>query len=155
MGPPRTFAIRHGETEWSRADRLTGRTDLDLTENGKRRMAATGKAVVGKDKLISGPNIAHVYVNTPPCKAQVLMLKAMLTVDRYCSPRQRARKTLELLNLGLESTIEVEFTENLREWDYGDYEGLTIEEVENRRKAKGLDNNGSWDIWRDGCEGGE
>lgn len=73
----------------------------------------------------------------------------------YCSPRQRARKTLELLNFQLESSVEVEVTENLREWDYGDYEGLTIEKIQDSRKAKGLDKDGNWDMWRDGCEGGE
>ena len=51
--------------------------------------------------------------------------------------------------------MKVEITEDLREWDYGDYEGLTTKEVSERRRAKGLDKDHKWDIWRDGCAGGE
>lgn len=49
-------------------------------------------------------------------------------------------------------------TERLREWDYGDYEGMTISEVHELRKTRGKDreNDGkTWNIWVDGCEGGE
>lgn len=81
----------------------------------------------------------------------------MLLVESYCAPhqRQRARKTFELLDLERGPTTEIEFTENLRERDCGNDEGLTIKEIENRRKAKGMDKHNGWDIWRDGCEGGE
>lgn len=43
-------------------------------------------------------------------------------------------------------------TEDIREWEYGEYEGITSQEIRERRKAGGL---GGWDIWRDGCPGGE
>jgi probable phosphoglycerate mutase len=35
----------------------------------------------------------------------------------------------------------------LREWDYGDYEGLTTAEIRVRDPG--------WNLWRDGCPGGE
>ena len=38
-------------------------------------------------------------------------------------------------------------TEEVREWDYGDYEGLKPAEIQ--AKSPG------WLIWRDGCPGGE
>lgn len=44
-------------------------------------------------------------------------------------------------------------TEDIREWDYGDYEGITTAEIRKMRKAQGLGE--GWDIWRDGCPGGE
>ena len=37
--------------------------------------------------------------------------------------------------------------EDLREWDYGDYEGLTTAEIREERP--------DWFLWRDGCPGGE
>ena len=71
--------------------------------------------------------------------------------NTYCSPRRRAQNTLELLGLDLKDGINVEITER----EYGDYEGLTAQEVGEERKAKGLDKDRGWDIWRDGCDGGE
>ena len=92
------------------------------------------------------------------------------TPVRYVSPRQRAQRTFELLNLGLKHPLpwaahgrlaggglsceaEVEVTEDIREWDYGDYEGITSKQIRELRKEQGL--NPAWDIWRDGCPGGE
>lgn len=43
-------------------------------------------------------------------------------------------------------------TESIREWDYGDYEGITSKEIKEQRRKDGLH---EWDIWRDGCPGGE
>ncbi len=43
------------------------------------------------------------------------------------SPLQRARRTAELAGLG-----EAEVDENLMEWDYGGYEGLTTDEIRAR-----------------------
>ncbi|KAL4721888.1 Sedoheptulose 1,7-bisphosphatase [Fusarium chlamydosporum] len=148
MSTPRVFLIRHGETEWSLDGRHTGLTDIPLTSNGEKRVRATGKALVGPDRLISPKKIAHIYV----------------------SPRKRAQRTFELLNLGLNRPLpwtphgapdgtglqceaEVEVTEYIREWDYGDYEGITSPEIRKIRAEKGI--KGSWDIWKDGCPGGE
>ena len=47
----------------------------------------------------------------------------------------------------------VSITPDIAEWDYGDYEGITSAEIREQRKAQGLDPH--WDIWRDGCPGGE
>lgn len=47
----------------------------------------------------------------------------------------------------------MQITEDIREWDYGSYEGITSPEIRALRTSQGLDPN--WDIWRDGCPGGE
>jgi broad specificity phosphatase PhoE len=57
------------------------------------------------------------------------------------SPRQRAEETARLAGL------EPESEERLTEWDYGEYEGLTTAEIQRERP--------DWDLWRDGCPGGE
>lgn len=59
------------------------------------------------------------------------------------SPLQRARETCRLAGYGAEAQVDA----NLREWDYGDYEGRTTAEI--RERAPG------WSLWRDGVPNGE
>ena len=60
-----------------------------------------------------------------------------------CSPLLRARQTCEMAGYRDLAVI----VEDLREWDYGEYEGLTTPEIRERVP--------SWILWRDGCPGGE
>ena len=46
-------------------------------------------------------------------------------------------------------------TNDIAEWDYGDHEGLVVNEIRALRKERGLDREREWNIWKDGCEGGE
>jgi broad specificity phosphatase PhoE len=59
------------------------------------------------------------------------------------SPLSRARDTAELAGLG----DQAQPRDDLLEWDYGDYEGITTEEIRETRP--------DWYLWRDGCPGGE
>ncbi|EXJ69627.1 2,3-bisphosphoglycerate-dependent phosphoglycerate mutase [Cladophialophora psammophila CBS 110553] len=150
MTTPRCFIVRHGETEWSLSGKHTGTTDIPLTKDGEKRVRTTGKALVGDDRLIVPKQLVHIYV----------------------SPRHRAQRTLELLSLGCQepypwqqsqskpndheplhrTNAPVTVDPRIAEWDYGDYEGITSAEIRALRKEQGL---GPWDIWRDGCPGGE
>lgn len=60
-------------------------------------------------------------------------------VAAYSSPLQRARRTAELAGL-----TDVQIDENLREWDYGGYEGLTTPQI---REQTG---DPTWEIFKDG-----
>ena len=82
---------------------------------------------------------------TPAGRRRAASLASALPADYsivLCSPLRRARETCELA--GFQDPV---IEENLREWDYGEYEGLTTEEIHTRRPG--------WDLWRDGCPGGE
>ena len=59
------------------------------------------------------------------------------------SPLQRARRTAELAGYG----DRAEPDDDLRERDYGEYEGLTTKEIRVERPG--------WDVWRDDMPGGE
>jgi probable phosphoglycerate mutase len=60
----------------------------------------------------------------------------------FTSPLLRARRTAELAGFP-----HAEVEPLLREYDYGDYEGLTSAEIRARRP--------DWTLYRDGCPGGE
>jgi broad specificity phosphatase PhoE len=111
---PEIVLVRHGETEWSRDGRHTGRTDIALTDVGCRQAEALRPALAGRD------------------------LALVLT-----SPLERARETCRLAGFG----DRAEVRDELREWDYGEYEGITTPQIRERRP--------DWVLWRDGCPGGE
>jgi len=108
------YLARHGETEWSRDHRHTGRTDIPLTVVGEEQARRLGA------RLRTFP-FAHVLV----------------------SPLRRALATCELAGFGGDARVD----DDLREWDCGDYEGLTLEEIHASRPG--------WQLFRDGCPGGE
>ncbi|WP_064686173.1 histidine phosphatase family protein [Rhizobium bangladeshense] len=111
---PEIYLVRHGETEWSRSGRHTGRSDIPLTDVGE---AAARKLA----ERLSGPSFAAVW----------------------SSPSARARKTCALAGFGSGAVNR----EDLAEWDYGAYEGITTKEI--------LAGRPGWQLFRDGCPDGE
>ncbi|KAJ5195564.1 Zn(II)2Cys6 transcription factor [Penicillium cinerascens] len=124
----RIFLIRHGETEWSAEHRYTGSVDLPLTPNGEKEATQTRGKCIGPGKLIDEVNLRAIY----------------------CSPLRRARRTAEIMFPTVSGSL-FRVEDSLMEWDYGTFEGLTYSEINRRRPS----DCGSWDLWTDGCPGGE
>jgi broad specificity phosphatase PhoE len=59
------------------------------------------------------------------------------------SPMQRARQTCEIAGLAKKAVV----TDDLKEWDYGVYEGKTTKEVQAQIPG--------WSVWKDQIIGGE
>jgi len=70
-------------------------------------------------------------------------LKGLTFAKVWTSPLQRAARTCELA--GFKSLAEID--KDLVEWDYGDYEGRRTAEIRAERPG--------WELFRDGCPGGE
>lgn len=108
------YLVRHGETAWSLSGRHTGSTDIPLTAHGEDQARRLAPYL---------GTIAFTHV--------------------LSSPRQRARRTCELLEL----RQPCEINQDLAEWDYGAYEGQRSADIRKDRP--------NWDLWKDGCPDGE
>ncbi|MYB22982.1 MAG: histidine phosphatase family protein [Chloroflexi bacterium] len=95
------YLVRHGETDWNRARRIQGQSDIPLNARGRRQIAALGRR-------LNGTSFAAVYA----------------------SDLSRTMQSARLLVDG--SDPQVLATPELREFSYGEWEGLTIAEVEAR-----------------------
>lgn len=70
-------------------------------------------------------------------------LKGLTFAKVLTSPLQRAARTCELAGFGAVAVVD----RNLVEWDYGQYEGRRTAEIRAERP--------DWELFRDGCPGGE
>ena len=80
-------------------------------------------------------------------RRQAESLRSALQSRRFervvSSPRQRSLDTCRLAGLG----DRAEVMDDLAEWDYGEYDGITSRQIRESRP--------DWVLWRDGCPGGE
>nr|WP_234043718.1 histidine phosphatase family protein [Cerasicoccus arenae] len=113
---------RHGETAWTISRQHTGRTDLPLTDGGRTEAEHVRQRLA--DRTVgsgSCPMPEHVF----------------------SSPLKRAHETCEIAT----GSERITLLDDLMEWDYGDYEGLTTKEIQASRP--------DWNIFNDGSPGGE
>jgi broad specificity phosphatase PhoE len=112
MTMPVLYYVRHGETDFNIQGRLQGRRDTPLNARGIEQAAECGAVL---KKLFARDH------------------RQPQEFDYVSSPLQRARQTMEVLRLalGLEP-LGYQIDERLLEIAYGDWEGLTLPEIEQR-----------------------
>jgi probable phosphoglycerate mutase len=109
---PVLYYVRHGETDFNLQGRLQGRRDTLLNAHGRRQAAECGA-------------VLHDLFARDHRDAQELKYVS--------SPLMRARETMEVLRaaLGL-APLDYEIDARLTEIAYGEWEGLTLPEIEAR-----------------------
>jgi len=102
---PEIYVLRHGQTEWNLAGRHQGRLDSPLTETGRQQAQDQGQLLA---EALAQPKTLHAY----------------------CSPQGRAMNTscIALGSNGLVATPD----ERLCEIAFGDWQGLTFDEISER-----------------------
>jgi probable phosphoglycerate mutase len=132
---PTLYFIRHGETDWNRAGRLQGHTDIELNPRGEGQAAAAAAHL--NDVLATHPEAPAVG-----------------ELPFFASPMRRTRQTVEILRgaLGLDRAGYMA-DERLREIAFGAWEGKTWAEIRARDPIRARDRDA--DIWNFAPPGGE
>ncbi len=100
----RFILVRHGQTEWNRIERFRGRADVPLNESGIKQAEATARRIANEWQVTAV----------------------------YASPLSRAVRTAEAI--AAHFSLPVQPQPGLIDIDYGDWQGLTPEEVAQRWK---------------------
>ena len=112
---PVLYYVRHGETDFNSQGRLQGRRDTALNTHGRQQAAECG--VLLGDLFVRDHRRAQDF-------------------KYVSSPLKRARETMEIVRamLGLEAH-NYEVDARLIEIAYGEWEGLTLHEIETRNAS--------------------
>jgi probable phosphoglycerate mutase len=110
--------------------------EIVLVRHGETEWSASGKHTSRTDLPLTSAGRERAASLAPVLAERTFSLVLV-------SPLRRARETCELAGLG----DRAEVCEDLHEWDYGQYEGLTTPDIRAERP--------DWVLWRDGCPGGE
>ena len=116
-------------------DHTAPASQLWLVRHGETEWSASGRHTSRTDL-----DLTEAGVESARSVAEKLRGTSFARV--LSSPLLRARRTAELAGAG-----SPELVEDLREWDYGDDEGLTTAQIRESRPG--------WTVWRDGPQGGE
>ena len=110
--------------------------ELWLLRHGATEWALSGRHTGSTDLPLLAEGEAEARALAP-------LLSRQQFAAVYTSPLQRARQTCALAGLGAQAVIEPD----LREWDYGRYEGITTAEI--RQTVPG------WTVFTHPCPDGE
>jgi probable phosphoglycerate mutase len=110
--------------------------EIWLMRHGETEWSTSGAHTSRTDLPLLPSGIKQAQELAPKLKNQKFALVLV-------SPMQRARETCRLAGL----SAQAEVTDDLKEWDYGDYEGRTTHDIRQERP--------DWSLWRDGVPNGE
>jgi broad specificity phosphatase PhoE len=110
-------------------------SQLWLVRHGETEWSASGRHTSRTDLDLTDAGVEAA-------RSVADKLRGTSFVRVLSSPLLRARRTAELAGAG-----SPELVGDLREWDYGDDEGLTTAQIRTSRPG--------WTVWRDGPQGGE
>lgn len=96
----RLYLVRHGETEWNVTGRFQGHSDIPLSTEGKNQ----------------AEKLSH-------------LIKRSKVNSIYASDLSRAVETAEIIINKYPSKLNINITPDLREINFGLWEGLTIDEI--------------------------
>ncbi len=99
----RLILVRHGETEWNRLMRYQGQTDIELNDTGIWQAERAAERLAN-EKIDS----------------------------IYSSDLRRARRTAEIISKPHDMKGEIHESPLLREMHFGDFEGLTFDQIEEK-----------------------
>lgn len=125
------YLIRHGETDWNREGRFQGRTDVPLNPAGVEQARRAGS------RLVHG-----------------MAPERVAALEVVSSPLLRARRSaVEICRRLGKNDEEIQIREELTELSFGEWEGLTTEEIKSgyrdHRRARRRDR------WNIAAPGGE
>jgi broad specificity phosphatase PhoE len=110
MPAPVIYYIRHGETGWNAEGRFQGSKDIPLNDLGRTQAVASGE-ILGRVLALDG--------------------RAATAMPFVSSPLGRARMTMELARGALNLPVAgYDIDDRLREIGYGNWEGLTLPEMQ-------------------------
>jgi probable phosphoglycerate mutase len=115
---------------------VSDRHEIWLFRHGETEWSKSGQHTGRTDLPLTEPGIARA-------KAVGRRLKGRPFALVLSSPLVRAVETCRLAGYG----GQAELTDDLREWDYGDYEGRRTADIQKERP--------DWSIWKEGVVGGE
>jgi broad specificity phosphatase PhoE len=115
---PRLWLIRHGQTDWNAIGRIQGQSPTELNAAGRAEAAAIAEFLVG-----AGRQFAACYASDLPRAAQTAAI------------------------LAAPFGLQVQLRAELRERDFGPYEGLSGDRIRAAREAAGLPPSGDLADW--------
>jgi broad specificity phosphatase PhoE len=112
--------------------------ELCVVRHGETEWSRSGKHT-------SVTDVPLTPMGEKQARALAPLLAGVCPATVFTSPRSRAIRTAELAGLGDLCTIEQ--TEDLAEWAYGEYEGITTPQIRETRPG--------WTVWTGDPPGGE